>query len=78
MDNFLSDNGIFMSNFTNSQKQTFLVFYAELHKMQLLELSDNLCSDFRTMHKNNCLNFSNNLENLVLYRFNVLNFSELK
>lgn len=34
-------------------------------------MSDNFCSDFRTMYKNNCVNFSNNSENLVLYRFNV-------
>ena len=34
-------------------------------------MSDNFCSDFRTMYKNNCVNFSNNLENLVRWRCNV-------
>lgn len=67
----MSDNGIFMSNFTSLKKRMFSMFYAELHKMQLLELSDNLCTIIHTMHKNNCVNFSNNSENLVLYRFNV-------
>ena len=47
-------------------------------KNESFELSDNLCTIMHTMHKNNCVNFSNNSENGVLYRFNVLNFSELK
>ena len=37
----------------------------------MFELSGNLCSDFRTMYKNNCVNFSNNSDNLVLWRLNV-------
>lgn len=49
-----------------------------IYKNELFELSDNLCTIIHTMYKNNCVNFSNNSENLVLYRFNVLNFSELK
>lgn len=60
-----------MVNFTNAQKRMFTRLYAKVHKIQLLELSDSLCTSIQTMNKNNCVNFSNNLENLVLYRFNV-------
>ena len=67
----MSDNGSFMVNFTNAQKRMFTRLYAKVHKIQLLELSDSLCTSIQTMNKNNCVNFSNNLENLVLYRFNV-------
>ena len=68
---FLSNNGSFMVNFTKLQKQMFSEFYAIVHKMQLFELSENLCTIMHTMNKNNCVNFSNNSDNLVLWRFNV-------
>ena len=68
-----------LCQFLPSQKPVSdCIFMHTICKNELFELSDNLCTIIHTMYKNNCVNFSNNSENLVLYRFNVLNFSELK
>lgn len=79
MDNFLIRLWRYYGNSDRATKTGVLkTFMQKGIKIQLLELSDNLCTKIQTMHKNNCVNFSNNLENDVFYRFNVLNFSELK
>lgn len=69
----------FLCQFLPNQKRMLdCTFMHTICKNELFDLSDNLCTNMHTMHKNNCVNFSNNSENLVLYRFNVLHFSELK
>ena len=70
---------VFLWQFLQNYKSVLdCAFMHTIYKNELFELSDNLCTIIHTMYKNNCVNFSNNSENLVLYRFNVLNFSELK
>lgn len=70
--------GVLCQFLPNQRSVLDCAFMHTICKNELFELSDNLCTIIHTMYKNNCVNFSNNSENLVLYRFNVLNFSELK
>lgn len=59
-----------LCQFLPSQKYILnCAFMRTICKNELFELSDNLCTDMHTMHKNNCVNFSNNSENGVLYHF---------
>lgn len=70
--------GVLCQFLPNQKRALNCIFMHTICKNELFELSDNLCTNMHTMHKNNCVNFSNNSENLVLYRFNVLHFSWLK
>ena len=72
MDNFFGKIWEFYVNFYQNYRSVLdRAFMHTIYKNELFELSDNLCTIIHTMHKNNCVNFSNNSENLVLYRFSL-------
>ena len=53
----------FLCQFLPNQKRMLdCTFMRTICKNELFELSDNLCTNMHTMHKNNCVNFSNNSE----------------